>query len=109
MAQQNEIQVRQEVKNALRAAWNALKQCVDKKDQAGQVFCYKIGQAFNRVETLPLKKLNGLLVEINEHLFLYGRQKIGSAVFDAVDKAIESTGAATFFDDNVAGEKTKTP
>ena len=112
MAQQSEAQVRKEVKDALVAAYNVLKRFAGEKDRIDQDLCRKIGHVFHKADVktdVPLRKLNELLTAILERLLFHGGQKVAAEVFQKVERAIESTGAATFFEDNVAAEKTETP
>jgi len=112
MAQQSEAQVRREVRDALIAVYNVLKRFVGGQDRVDQNLCMRIGHVFHKADIkadVPLRKLNELLTAILERLLFHGGQKVAAEVFQKVERAIESTGAATFFEDNVAGEKTETP
>ena len=98
MTQQAEEQAREEAKCALLAAYNSLKRVLgpDKKEA---FFCLLLGQAYHKAGLFPLKYLNELLTQALEKLSSRGRKTISQDVFEAVEKAIETTGIAILFEE----------
>lgn len=107
MSTQTEADIREEAKAALGAAWKVLKPFVEKMDGGGKILFLRIGHVHKNIGVTPLKTVNELLALVREKLGSYGRQVIAGEVFDQVDRAIETTGAATFFEG--ISEKAGTP